>query len=102
MPPLAIRPLCTLAVSTECPVFATSEVRLLQFGLGRDVCEPHCILSQLGVVREKAGPYPGRRRGKAGRYLKSVPPKLYRFELLNEGFEEPAMPITRQVMTRSR
>jgi hypothetical protein len=84
------------------PVFATSEVRLLQFGLGRDAYESYRILSRLGMVSVKAGPHPGRRRGKAGRYLKSDPPKLYRFELLNDGFDEPAIPVMRQVMARLR
>jgi hypothetical protein len=63
---------------------------------------PYRILSQLGMVSVKAGPHPGRRRGKAGRYLKSDPPKLYRFELLNDGFDEPAIPVTRQVVARLR
>jgi hypothetical protein len=81
-------------------VFATSEVRLLQFGLGRDTFESHRILSDLGIVRVQPGPHPGRRLGKAGRYLKSDPPKLHRFQLLNDGFETPAIPTTRQVMAR--
>jgi hypothetical protein len=84
------------------PVFATSEVRLLQFGLGRDAYESHRLLSRLGIVRVHPGPHPGRRFGKAGRYLKSDPPKLHRFELLNDGFEEPAIPTARQVMTSGR
>src|SRR5690349_16299464 len=84
------------------PVFATGEVRLLQFGLGRDAYESHRILSRLGLVRVHPGPRPGRRYGKAGRYLRSDPPKLHRFELLNEGFGEPALPTARQAMTRSR
>lgn len=93
---------CLRSRFDKMPVFATSEVRLLQFGLGRDAYESHRILSHLGLVRVQAGPHPGRRLGKAGRYLKSDPPKLHRFELLNDGFEEPAIPITRQVMARLR
>jgi hypothetical protein len=84
------------------PVFATSEVRLLQFGLGRDAYESHRILSEAGIVRVHAGTHPGRRLGKAGRFLKSDPPKLHRFELLHDGFEEPAIPAMRQVMERLR
>ncbi|HEX3957268.1 MAG TPA: hypothetical protein VHZ03_11630 [Trebonia sp.] len=84
------------------PVFATSEVRLLQFGLGRDAYESHRILSHLGIVRVQAGPHPGRRLGKSGRYLKSDPPKLHRFELTNDRFEEPAIPIMRQVIAALR
>lgn len=79
------------------PVFATSEVRLLRFGLGRDAYESHRLLSRLGLVRLHAGA-PGRRLGKTGRYLRSDPPKLHRFELLNDGFDEPAIPVARQVM----
>jgi hypothetical protein len=45
------------------PVFATSEVRLLRFGLGRDAYESHRLLSRLGLVRLHAGA-PGRRLGK--------------------------------------
>lgn len=91
---------CLRSRFDKMPVFATSEARLLQFGLGRDAYDSHRTLSQLGIVRVHAGPHPGRRLGKAGRYLKSDPPKLHRFELLNDGFEEPAIPMTRQVMAR--
>lgn len=93
---------CLRSRFDKTPVFATSEARLLQFGLGRDAYESHRVLSHLGIVRVQAGPHPGRRLGKAGRYLKSDPPKLHRFELLNDGFEEPAIPTTRQVMARLR
>ena len=93
---------CLRSRFDKMPVFAASEVRLLQFGLGRDAYESHRILSHLGIVRVQAGPHPGRRLGKAGRYLKSDPPKLHRFELLNNGFEEPAIPTTRQAMARLR
>jgi hypothetical protein len=89
---------CLRSRFDKMPVFATSEVRLLQFGLGRDAYESHRLLSHLGIVRVHPGPHPGRRFGKAGRYLKSDPPKLHRFELLNNGFEEPAIPTARQVM----
>jgi hypothetical protein len=93
---------CLRSRSGKKLVFATSEVRLLQFGLGRDAYESHRILSDLGIVRVQAGPHPGRRYGKAGRYLKSDPPKLHRFELLNDGFEEPAVPAMRHLMARLR
>jgi hypothetical protein len=93
---------CLRSRFDKMPVFATSEVRLLQFGLGRDAYESHRILSHLGIVRVHEGPHPGRRLGKAGRYLKSDPPKLHRFELLNDGFEEPAIPAARHVMARLR
>ena len=91
---------CLRSRSGKTSVFATSEVRLLQFGLGRDAYESHRVLSHLGIVRVQAGPHPGRRLGKAGRYLKSDPPKLHRFELLNDGLEEPAIPAMRQMMAR--
>jgi hypothetical protein len=84
------------------PVFATSEVRLLQFGLGRDAYESHRILSELAIVKVHPGPHPGRRLGKTGRYLKSDPPKLHRFELLNDGFERSAIPAMRQALARLR
>jgi hypothetical protein len=93
---------CLRSRFDKMPVFAASEVRLLQFGLGRDAYESHRILSHLGIIRVQAGSSPGRRLGKAGRYLKSDPPKLHRFELLNNGFEEPAIPTTRQAMARLR
>lgn len=93
---------CLRSRFDKTPVFATSEVRLLQFGLGRDAYESHRILSRLGLVKVEPGPHPGRRLGKAGRYLKSDPPKLHRFELLNDGFDEPAVATARQVMTRLR
>lgn len=84
------------------PVFATGEVRLLQFGLGRDAYESHHILSRFGLVTVHPGPHPGRRLGKTGRYLKSDPPKLHRFELVNDGFEEPAIPAARQGLSYRR
>jgi hypothetical protein len=89
---------CLRSRSDAKPVFATSEVRLLRFGLGRDAYESHRVLSRLGLVRVHPGPHPGRRYGKAGRYLRSDPPKPHRFELLNEGFEEPALPTARQAL----
>ena len=89
---------CLRSRSDAKPVFATSEVRLLRFGLGRDAYESHRILSRLGLVRVHPGPHPGRRYGRAGRYLRSDPPKPHRFELLNEGFEEPALPTARQAL----
>lgn len=89
---------CLRSRSDKAQVFATGEERLLQFGLGRDAYESHLVLSRLGLVGVHAGPHPGRRYGKTGRYLRSDPPKLHRFQLLNEGFDEPAMPIARAVM----
>jgi hypothetical protein len=93
---------CLRSRSDKTPVFATSEDRLLRFGLGRDAYESHRVLSHLGIVRVQAVPHPGRRLGKAGRYLKSDPPKLHRFDLLNDGFEEPAIPTMGQVIARLR
>jgi hypothetical protein len=93
---------CLRSRSGNAPVFATSETRLLQFGLGRDAYDSHRLLSSFGLVKVHPGPHPGRRLGKAGRYLISDPPKLHRFELLNSGFEAPAVPTTRQALTASR
>jgi|SRR5579859_1031146 len=91
---------CLRSRSGNTRVFATGEERLLQFGLGRDAYESHRVLAQLGLVKVHPGPHPGRRYGKAGRYLRSDPPKLHRFELLNEGFDEPALPNARGLMAR--
>jgi hypothetical protein len=92
---------CLRSRSGSVPVFATSETRLLRFGLGRDAYDSHRLLSDLGLVKVYPGPHPGRRLGKAGRYLVSDPPKLHRFELLNDGFEQPAIPTARQVLVTS-
>jgi hypothetical protein len=91
---------CLRSRFDKMPVFATSEVRLLQFGLGRDSYEAQRILSHLGIIKVHADPHHGRRLGKSGRYLKSDPPKLNRFELLNETFEDAAVPIMRRVLRR--
>jgi hypothetical protein len=61
------------------PVFATSEVRLLQFGLGRDAYESHRILSHLGIVRVQADPNRSRGGGQSRRYTKANPPKALSF-----------------------
>jgi hypothetical protein len=90
---------CLRSRSGNAPVFATSETRLLRFGLGRDAYDSHHLLSSFGLVKVHPGPHPGRRLGKAGRYLISDPPKLHRFELLNDGFEEPAIPSARQSLS---
>jgi hypothetical protein len=90
---------CLRSRSGNVPVFATSETRLLQFGLGRDAYDSHRLLSDFGLVKVHPGPHPGRRLGKAGRYLKSDPPKPHRFELLNDGFEEPAILTARQALS---
>ena len=54
---------CLRSRADKAPVFATSEVRLLQFGLGRDAYESHRILSRFGLVRVHGG-HQGRRLGK--------------------------------------
>jgi hypothetical protein len=91
---------CLRSRSDKPLVFATSEARLLQFGLGRDAYSSHRLLARLGLVGVHPGPHPGRRLGKAGRYLKSDPPKLHRFELLNDGFDRPAIPVTREILAQ--
>jgi hypothetical protein len=82
------------------PVFASSETRLLQFGLGRDAYEAHRILSELGIVKVQADP--NRHGEKVHRYSRSNPPKLYRFELLNDGFGRHAIPTMQHVLQRRR
>lgn len=93
---------CLRSRSGNVPVFATSETRLLRFGLGRDAYESHRLLSSFGIVKVHPGPHPGRRLGKAGRYLISDPPKLHRFELLNDGFDKPAIPAVRRALSALR
>ncbi|HET9896467.1 MAG TPA: hypothetical protein VFQ44_16190 [Streptosporangiaceae bacterium] len=93
---------CLRSRSGKTTVFATSEVRLLQFGLGRDAYESHRLLASFGIVEVHPGPHPGRRLGKAGRYLISDPPKLHRFELLNDGFDRPAIPAARLALSHLR
>jgi hypothetical protein len=80
------------------PVFASSETRLLQFSLGRDAYEAHRILSELGIVKVQADPNRRSEGEKARRYTRSNPPKLHRFELLNDGFGKPAVPTMRHVL----
>lgn len=89
---------CLRSRSDKPAVFATSEVRLLQFGLGRDAYDSHHLLARLGLVSVLPGPHPGRRLGKAGRYLKTDPPKPHRFELLGDGFAMAAIPAMREAL----
>ena len=56
---------CLRSRSGNAPVFATSETRLLRFGLGRDAYDSHRLLSSFGLVKVHPGPHPGRRLGKA-------------------------------------
>ncbi len=69
------------------------------------LADPDARVSWIDLVARpgagRAGTHLGRRLGKAGCYLKTDPPKLHRFELLNEGFGEPARPAAREVL-RSR
>ncbi len=52
---------CLRSRFDKMPVFASSEVRLLQFGLGRDAYDSHHVLSRLGLLKVDPGPHPGRR-----------------------------------------
>ncbi|QDY11218.1 hypothetical protein FJK98_32160 [Micromonospora sp. HM134] len=87
--------------------FLKGEWRILHFGLGRDTYQAHQMLERLGLVNVQEDEnrdifQPGLIHG----YDKNKAPKLHRFKLLNEGFDQPALPtllstIDRRLATRA-
>ena len=82
------------------PVFATGQVRLLQFGLGRDAYQAHQILGLLHLIEVEVDPDRHIGGGKIRGFSEDNPPKLHRFRLLRDGFDQPAIPTTRSAIER--
>ncbi|WP_093608062.1 hypothetical protein [Streptomyces indicus] len=81
-------------------VFVPSDVRLLHFGLGRDAYESHRILSRFGLVDVEMDPNRHIEGDKVTGYKDGDPPKLHRFRLLSEGFDQQAVPTIREAIER--
>jgi hypothetical protein len=82
------------------PVFVPGEARLLQFGLGRDAYQAHHMLNRLGLVEVEEDPNRHVDDSRAHGYSDVNPPKLHRFQLLDDGFEQLAVPTTRGAIER--
>jgi hypothetical protein len=81
--------------------FIKGDWRILHFGMGRDAYQAHQMLDRLGLIEVQEGEdrdlfSPGRVRG----YDKNKPPKLHRFKILNEGFDQPATTTIMEVIDR--
>jgi hypothetical protein len=84
----------------ELAAFVPSEARLLQFGLGRDAYQAHHMLNRVGLVEVEEDPNRHLGDGRASGYSKDSLPKLHRFQLLNEGFDQVTIPTTREAIER--
>lgn len=82
------------------PVFAASDIRLLQFGLGKDAYEAHRMLNRFGLVevQEDADRY--FEGGKIAGFQEGRRPKLHRFQLAPSGFDQQATDKVREVIER--
>jgi hypothetical protein len=80
------------------PVFAASDIRLLQFGLGKDSYEAHRMLNRFGLVEvhEDADRY--LEGGKIAGFQEGRQPQLHRFQLTPSGFDQQATDKVREVI----
>ncbi|WP_328561443.1 hypothetical protein [Streptomyces coelicoflavus] len=80
------------------PVFAASDIRLLQFGLSKDAYEAHRMLNRFGLVEveEDEGRYI--EGGKMAGFQEGQRPKLHRFQLAPSGFDQQATDKVREVI----
>lgn len=91
---------CMRAVFGNKPVFVAGEIRLLQFGLGRDAYQAHHMLDRVGLIEVEADPNRHIEDGRASGYSDDNIPKLHRFRLLDDGFDQVAMPTMREAIER--
>jgi hypothetical protein len=82
------------------PVFVASDIRLKQFGLGKDAYEAHRMLERFGLVDVEEDPNRHLDGYVVTGYNEGTMPKLHRFELRHEGFDEQAVPKIRSAIER--
>jgi hypothetical protein len=82
------------------PVFVPSDIRLRQFGLGRDAYEAHRMLDRFGLVDVEEDPNRHFEDSKVTGFKEGTLPKLHRFVLRRDGFNEPALPKIRSAVER--
>ncbi|MGW4673440.1 hypothetical protein [Streptomyces sp. NPDC004324] len=82
------------------PVFVASDIRLRQFGLGRDAYEAHRMLDRFGLVDVEEDPNRHFDDSKVTGYAEGTMPKLHRFVLRRDGFNELALPKIRSAIER--
>lgn len=91
------------------PLFLAGETRLLQFGLSRDAYESHRLLERLGLVdvTEDENRHFGESRVRGFKRTDdesadaaNAIPKVHRFQLLDDGFDQQAIPAMRSAIKR--
>jgi hypothetical protein len=82
------------------PVFIASEIRLLQFGLSRDAYQAHHMLNRLGLIDVEEDSNRHLEGGRVRGFSKDNPPKLHRFQLIEDGFDRLAVPTMREAIER--
>ncbi|WP_189322044.1 hypothetical protein [Streptomyces flaveus] len=82
------------------PVFVASDIRLRQFGVGKDAYEAHRMLNRFGLVDVEEDPNRHLEDSRLTGYNEGTMPKLHRFELRREGFNEQAVPKIRSAIER--
>ena len=58
------------------------------------------MLNRLGLIEVEEDPNRHFDDGKVRGYTKDNPPKLHRFQLINGGFDQPAIPTMRGALER--
>ena len=91
---------CLHALFGEKPVFAAGEIRLLQFGVGRETYQAHHMLSRFNLIDVEKDPKRDLFGSKVEGFSEENPPKLHRFQLLRAGFDEPAVQVMRSTIER--
>ncbi|MEU5874729.1 hypothetical protein AB0A73_24600 [Glycomyces sp. NPDC047369] len=81
-------------------VFIDSDRRLLQFGLSRDAYESHRFLRRCGLIDVDEDPRRHLEGGRVTDYAEDPNPRLHRFTLLKEGFQQSAAETIEAVITR--
>ena len=82
------------------PLFAAGEIRLLQFGLGRDTYQAYRMLSRVGLIDVEEDPNRHLEGGNVRGFRRESSPKLHRFQLINDGFDQPAVPTMQKAIER--
>jgi hypothetical protein len=81
-------------------VFVASDIRLLQFGVGRDAYQSHHLLQRFGLVDVEEAEERHIGDSRASGVNDGKMPKLHRFQLLRDGFERPAAEVMREYVTQ--
>jgi hypothetical protein len=90
---------CLRSMYPDQMVFLTGQTRLLEFGIGRDAYQSHHLLRRLGLIDVEEGE-DRHDDGRVRNFDSANPPKVHRFKLLDNGFDQPAIDTMRTTIDR--